>query len=166
MKDKQRKIIALFNAHQDILRAFCSQLQGCDKQDASRIPRVWLLHIWDSAPSLTNIRFNILEWILILELCYTLLQCLMLELQMWRLNVILFHAKSYNFYVQIFLLCKDRKNVFLTDIFPSPPMLTDGKWGNNRCNSSILCHIMDCYIAIKNNPTGTQIGRKQTCSTD
>lgn len=38
MKDKQRKIIAVFNVHWGILRAFCSKLQGRDKhREASLI---------------------------------------------------------------------------------------------------------------------------------
>lgn len=75
MKVKERKIITVFIVHWDILRAFCSKLQGCDKQqEASLIPHIWLFNILDSVTSIANRRFNILKWILILS--STFLQCL------------------------------------------------------------------------------------------
>lgn len=81
MKDKQRKIIAVFSVHWDILRAFCNKLQGFDKhKEASLIPYIKLPNISDFVTSNTNIKFNIRKWILILTLCYLFLQCLMPKL--------------------------------------------------------------------------------------
>lgn len=52
MKDKQGKIIAVFNVRGDILSTFCSKLQGCEKHKAaSPIPHFWLLNISHSVIS-------------------------------------------------------------------------------------------------------------------
>ena len=47
MKDKQRKIIAVFNVPWDLLLAFCGTWQGCDKQKgALLIPHFWSFHVF------------------------------------------------------------------------------------------------------------------------
>lgn len=46
MKDKQRKITAVFSVGWDIVSAFCRKLQGCDEETgALLIPQFWSLHI-------------------------------------------------------------------------------------------------------------------------
>lgn len=146
MKDKERKIITVFSAHWDILRAFCGKLQGCDKQqEASLISHIWLFNILDSVTSIANIRFNILKWIPILS--YTFLQCLARALKSNTSWNLIFTQNQYNFMCKSFYFARTgQENVFGTD-FPPLLILIGSQW-QNLSNSSKLHYIMDSYLTI------------------